>query len=170
MKELEFVKVYDISDLLNRQNFTSHGRRSSDVIFPQERFKTSLGLRTDNSNSCPRQNTRTCNRPTAQRAVVRFETSLKSGIVDGRPKSDVIDTERDRSLSIKSDSVLLKRSNSVKNVHTLGKRRGSVKSTSYLGKRRGSTFVYSYSKQDSGVFVDVKEVMCTMHELGPKTF
>ena len=159
MKELEFVKVYNISDLLNRQNFTSHGRRSSDVTFTQERFKTSLGLRTDNYNSCPRQNTR--NRPTPQRAVVRFETALKSGIIDGRPKSDVIDTERDRSLSIKSDSVLLKRSNSVKNVHSLGKRRGSVKSTSYLGKRRGSTFVYSYSKQDSGVFVDVKEVMCT---------
>ena len=155
MKELEFVKVYDIKSLLSRHNLTSHGgRRSSEIVLPQERFQTALELQTDFSTS-PIIRQSSSNKTLGQRLAVRFETDLNSGHNRERPKSEKYDADRGRSMSIKSDSVLLKRRNSFMSGSKLNKRRASVKSTSHLGKRRGSAFVNSYNTQDSGVFVEV---------------
>ena len=160
MKENEFIKIYDIKALFGRQNFTSHGRRASEaiVLSSPERFKTALGLHIP-AFPILRQNS--TNRSPESRLTVRFETRSDENITSINDEDSR--NKRGRSLSIKSDSILLKRSNSFKSGLASHLRRGSVRSTSHVSRRRGSAYIHTYSKQSSGVFNDVKEVNDTIY-------
>ena len=156
MKEIEFIRLYDVKDLLGRQTLTSHGRRSSEIVLPRERLKTSLGFRTD-LTALPTLRQSSQINTSGSRPTVRFASS-KDGKSDRTENDDKTEPLRGRSLSIKSDSILLQTRNSLRNGYVFNKRRASMKSTSHYSKRRGSAYVHTYGKQDSGVFIEVKEV------------
>ena len=155
MKENDSIKVYDIKALLGRQNFTSHGRRCSEGIFLSgpEHYKTSLGLHIP---AFPILRQSSTNKSPESRLTVRFETRSHENFTS--IKEEDSRNKRGRSLSIKSDSILLKRSNSFKGGLASHLRRGSVRSTSHVSRRRGSAYIHTYSNQSSGVFNDVNEV------------
>ena len=156
MKENEFTKVYDIKGLLGRQSFTSHGRRASEATFSSqnERYKTALGL---HFPTFPILRQTSTNKSPENRLTVRFETKSDENITSGKDRNSAR-IKRGRSLSIKSDSILLKRSDSFKSGLPSHLRRGSIRSTSHISRRRGSSYIHTYSNQSSGVFNDVNEV------------